>query len=110
MGKFQPGSLNPRWKGGKTKTVDGYIRITAGIFRGKFEHRLIWERAVGPIPEGYDVHHKDEVRTHKNFELRQSIPHRKEVIQRVNNRKKLGLTRKRHVGYPLSSTRHSRAH
>ncbi|MCJ7747890.1 MAG: HNH endonuclease [Desulfobacterales bacterium] len=34
--------------------------------------RWIWEQAYGPIPKGYDVHHKDEDKendTLENFEL-----------------------------------------
>ncbi len=26
---------------------------------GKREHRLVWEEAYGPIPEGYHIHHKN---------------------------------------------------
>jgi hypothetical protein len=33
---------------------NGYYRR-----RGKFLHREVWEAAVGPIPEGYQIHHKD---------------------------------------------------
>jgi hypothetical protein len=32
----------------------GYLR-----YKRKYCHRLIWEEDVGPIPEGFDVHHKD---------------------------------------------------
>lgn len=35
----------------------GYLR-TKGSKRG-YCHRIIWEEDVGPIPEGFDVHHKD---------------------------------------------------
>ena len=32
----------------------GYLR-----FKRKYCHRLIWTEDVGPIPEGFDIHHKD---------------------------------------------------
>ena len=32
----------------------GYLRYKRG-----YCHRMIWEQDVGPIPEGFDVHHKD---------------------------------------------------
>ena len=32
----------------------GYLR-----YKRKYCHRLIWEQDIGPIPEGYDIHHKD---------------------------------------------------
>jgi len=92
---FMPGPLNPNWKGGKTTTTDGYIRITAGEHRGELEHRMLWERKHGKIPRGFDVHHVNEIRNDnrdENFELRESTPHRMEVIQRINTKKRKGLT------------------
>lgn len=35
-------------------------------------HRYIWEKEVGKIPDGWDIHHKDTIRSHnyiENFEL-----------------------------------------
>ena len=95
---FQSGEAHPRWKGGKTKTADGYIRITAGKDRDKLEHRLLYEKHFGPIPDGFDVHHKNEQRADnrwENLELQPSTPHRMAVINRVNTRKKKGLPKKK---------------
>lgn len=94
---FQPGEKHPNWKGGKTTTVDGYIRITAGEHRHELEHRMLWEREHGPIPQGFDVHHVNEIRNDnrdENFELRRSLYHRTEVLQRVNSKKRKVLTRR----------------
>lgn len=99
---FQPGEANPRWKGGKTTNRDGYIRITAGENRGKLEHRLLWEKVNGPIPYGFDVHHKNTVRNDnrlENFELRPSTPHRKETLDRVNGKKRKGLPKNEQASY-----------
>jgi HNH endonuclease len=92
---FLSGPLHPRWKGGKTTDRDGYVVITAGINRGKFEHRVIWEQKHGKIPRGFDVHHVNEIRNDnrdENFELRKSKPHRMEVLERINTQKRKGLT------------------
>jgi hypothetical protein len=59
-GRFTPamtGSLHPKWKGG-TISWNGYRLICIdGIQRR--EHRVIWERANGPIPKGMILHHKN---------------------------------------------------
>jgi hypothetical protein len=58
------GERHGRWRGGKTVTSRGYIRLTAGSHRGMYEHRLVasklWEARYGePLPRGYEVHHID---------------------------------------------------
>ena len=59
------GPDNPRWKGGKQITAKGYVRITAGEDRFKFEHRVISEKILGgPLPEGMEVHHMDGRKDH----------------------------------------------
>ena len=37
---------------------DGYIKV---LDRGRLvsEHRVVWERAHGPVPDGMQIHHKD---------------------------------------------------
>lgn len=103
MPRFQPGALHPRWKGGKTKTEDGYIRITAGEDRGKYEHRLLWEKENGPIPDGHDVHHRNEMRMDnrvENIELQPAVFHRTQALHRYNTskqRKRKDLTRSGHA-------------
>jgi hypothetical protein len=88
---FLPGARNPKWKGGKTTNEEGYIRITAGPHRGRYEHRVLWEIAFGPIPTGMDVHHRDEDRSHNvlpNFELREATPHRLAALKSWEKRSK----------------------
>lgn len=62
------GVLSPRWKGGKTITKRGYVRITAGPDRGKYEHRLVAQRlfennTISPLvvqwDKGLEIHHMD---------------------------------------------------
>jgi hypothetical protein len=45
-------------KKGKTKQI-GYVVVNLG--NGKLErlHRLIWQSVYGPIPKGYEIHHRD---------------------------------------------------
>lgn len=86
---FLSGSLHPNWKGGKTVTAEGYVRFTAGENRHKLEHRVMWEKEKGPIPAGFDVHHKNEKRWDnrmENFELRESLPHRWDALTRWKKR------------------------
>lgn len=70
MRTIQPkGERHPKWRGGKTITKKGYVRLTAGPDRGKYEHRVIaeklWLETYGtPLPKGFEVHHMDFVRSH----------------------------------------------
>jgi hypothetical protein len=71
---MMPSGIYPRKKG--TIDRDGYryfyINRKGQPKRRVAEHILIWEQANGPVPEGMDVHHRDEDRLHnvlENFEL-----------------------------------------
>lgn len=60
---------HPRWKGGKTVTSKGYVRLTAGPNRFRYEHRVLaeslWRETHGTsLPEGFEVHHLDFCRSH----------------------------------------------
>lgn len=55
------GARNPNWKGGKSLEWTGYVRITAGQHRGRYEHTVVWEQKHGPLPEGWCVHHRDGI-------------------------------------------------
>lgn len=44
------------------------------------EHDIVWEEHNGPIPEGYEVHHRDENKRHnkiENLELLTSLEHKR---------------------------------
>ncbi|HUV64222.1 MAG TPA: HNH endonuclease [Sedimentisphaerales bacterium] len=49
-----------------TRRVNGYYARTNG--QRDFLHRVIWQQANGPIPEGCDVHHIDEDKTNNALE------------------------------------------
>jgi len=54
------GSSHPKWNGGKYVTAKGYVRISAGPNRGKYEHRVVYEEVHGALGPEEHVHHKDE--------------------------------------------------
>lgn len=67
------------WKGRKfTLRENGYYAETSG--EREYLHRAIWIDAHGAIPAGYEVHHRDENKSHNslgNFELLTAIEHQK---------------------------------
>lgn len=52
-------------------------------------HRLLWIAAFGPIPKGFDVHHKDENKQNNsldNFELKPRSLHRRDHMLQLLGR------------------------
>jgi len=37
-------------------------------------HRYMWEKEVGPIPEGWDIHHKNEIKSDNRIENFECLP------------------------------------
>ena len=79
MGLRGPKSKAPGGRG--YVTPKGYIRLwDAEQDRYRMEHDVVWERAYGPVPDGYDVHHKDDVKSHNrldNLELLSKLAHKR---------------------------------
>lgn len=71
--KQQCGENNANWKGGKSINKNGYIEIR---IQGKQlqEHRLIWEKAYGEIPNGWVVHHLNGIRNDNRLENLFAMP------------------------------------
>ena len=71
-------------------STSGYLRT---MFYGveSYVHRLVWALTYGPIPDGYDVHHKDENRLNNAIENLEAMPapehHR---LHRAKSRKECG--------------------
>jgi hypothetical protein len=40
-----------------------------------YEHRVLWERAFGPIPPGHHIHHKDEDPLNNALDNLECLPH-----------------------------------
>ena len=68
-----------RW-GGKTwhRYKGGYYERTDKSIRPKRTlrlHRAVWEAERGPIPNGHDVHHRDEDKGHNAISNLECLPH-----------------------------------
>ncbi len=98
------GCLNSKWKGGKTLTESGYIRITAGIYRDRLEHRVVTK----VFTREYHVHHRDGVPWHNapsNLKVYQAASHNKLSTRRNGEgriRKTLNDISRRDLNYILS--------
>lgn len=57
------GTVCQLWTGSLRK--DGYGRIG---HKGTYAHRHIWEEVNGPIPDGFDLHHKCGIKRCVNLE------------------------------------------
>ena len=44
---------------GRTSLQNGYVRIRLQNGQLVWEHRLVWERTHGPVPDGHVLHHKN---------------------------------------------------
>ena len=55
------------WKGGQTNHAAGYrmVRVDGSYV---MEHRYVWERAHGPIPARWQVHHLNGVKNDNRLE------------------------------------------
>lgn len=65
------GPANKRWTGARWPGPKGYILVTAGTpgqRRPLLEHRVVWEAAYGPIPQGAQIHHKNHDRADNRLE------------------------------------------
>ncbi len=54
------GSKSKHHTGNGVITEKGYYRVYS-VEQGRqiFEHVRIWEQVYGPIPKGFQIHHKD---------------------------------------------------
>lgn len=57
--------MRARPLGSRRLESDGYVmvKVAANPRRWEFEHRLVWERANGPIPDGAFIHHLNGVKS-----------------------------------------------
>jgi len=69
----QLGELNPRWKGGRSLTKDGYIEVRING-KQRREHRVVWEKEHGSIPKGWVIHHLNGIRSDNRIENLCAMP------------------------------------
>ena len=95
-----------------TIRADGYYRRTAGGNNRRALHQDVWENTHGPIPDGMEIHHKDNDKTNNeisNLECLTSTTHayrhRKPKPAQANDCRHCGtaLRRKRRPGGDLES-------
>ena len=68
------GSRSPNWRGGRHQRKDGYVEIYVASGKRVAEHRLIWEDAHGPLPQGYVIHHFNGVKNDNRLENLVAMP------------------------------------
>jgi len=69
------------------------LRISSNgyIMFGKksFLHRQVWESVFGPIPPGFDIHHKDGNKLNNSIENLESLPHFEHLSLHMKSNRKL---------------------
>ena len=56
------------------KLSSGYVQLNTKVNRKKYEHRIVWENKYGPIPDGFDIHHKNGIKDDNQIENLEIIP------------------------------------
>jgi len=74
--KSQKGPLNPNWKGGFWIDKDGYRQLITDR-KHRPEHRVVWEKHYGEIPDGWVVHHLNGVRDDNRIENLHAMPRKR---------------------------------
>lgn len=77
MGKRGPKSKHPSGEGQTTQK--GYHRVYDGG-RLRMGHVVVWERANGPVPDGYQVHHRNHDKQDnrlENLQLVDTVTHKR---------------------------------
>lgn len=60
-----------RRPGAKILSTEGYVKVivwNGDVSRRVSEHRIIWEQAFGPLPDGWVVHHLNGIRDDNRLE------------------------------------------
>lgn len=64
--KTLKGAKHPSYKGGRSITSGGYVRLLVEGRGSVLEHRLVMEQLYGLLPDGVTIHHKNGIREDNN--------------------------------------------
>ena len=71
---YKKGEENPRWKGGKEITKQGYVRVWISRKERLFEHRMVMQRYLGrKLKNSELIHHINGIKTDNRIENLQII-------------------------------------
>ena len=94
-GAVQSGSLHSMYKGGRVKTIDGYIKLSGYQNHPKaydgtiLEHVVVMEKKIGrSLKPGESIHHKNGIKDDnrpENLELMVSHPSGQRIIDVVKS-------------------------
>jgi len=85
---FEKGNLphNTRETGAERIDEDGYTVVKVGNRNWQFKHRMLWEAANGPIPDGYSLWFKDGNRQNITLDNLELIPFSERVLRNTIHR------------------------
>jgi hypothetical protein len=63
-----------------TKTAKGYVRLKKKPYRDKYRARVVYEKHYGPLPPGYDVHHKNAINNDDRPENLSRVQHERHPL------------------------------
>jgi len=49
----------------KPSYVAQYCKVTK---KTRYEHIVVWEKAYGPVPKGFEIHHRNEIKNDNRLE------------------------------------------
>jgi hypothetical protein len=69
------GPKSANWRGGRhLNKSSGYVQVYVSPGKRLPEHRIVWEKANGPIPDGYVIHHFNGIKDDNRLENLVAMP------------------------------------
>src|SRR4029077_852901 len=95
------GADHAQWRGGRVVGVNGYVYVRVAPNTLVLEHRAVWERAYGPIPDGMVIHHRNRNRSDNRLENLEAVDETEHLSQHFSL---AGRWSKRHNACVLCGT------